>query len=301
MRSIDQALMQLRGATRRARARLPGALGRPVRPARLDLRVARWSGLDADADDRALRPAQARETIVDAVAWLGPLPVAVWPGTQAADAAWETARGALRLAYRLDCHTTLVTDGHGLDADRARALVDGGLHRVQLQLADTADAPAAEAALGALAAAATARGVPLRLEAALLWSAALAPHAATLATGLSRAGATAVAVVPGWRDTGPALPLPPGLAVAPAAAQLTGALAGARGDGAPGLPGSGRCSVAHRRVERSPDGLLRACPHLPPLPDAALREAWTTGRDHRDRIQACDRQCLHPLLGGAPG
>jgi hypothetical protein len=297
MRRLDTLRLRARSLQSELRRRLPEALSAvagPPRPRNLDLRLGPVAGLDPDPlKIPTVTASQARDIVVSAVARWGPLPVRVWTGQGATESCWQLVTSSLRFAHRLDCPVTLVTDGHGLDAARALALVDGGLARGLLLVHDAEGIATACTALQALTAAADARGVPLDLTA---WIVA-GPHApselAAASTALSRSGAHDHAVIAPWRDE-PGASLPEGLTTIPAA--LPALLATGRGDGEPGLTGGGRCPVAHHRVELSPDGELRACPHHAPLDSTELDSAWTRDQPHFAAVRSCSRRCLSPLL-----
>lgn len=299
MRRLDTLRLRARSLRSELRQSLPSALGAlagPPRPRGLDLRLGPVRGLDPDPSRTpSVTASQARGVVVAAVARWGPLSVRVWTGQGATEARWQLVAAACRFAHRLDCPTTLVTDGQGLDPARALSLVDGGLARGLVLVHDTAGLAPACSALQALTAAADARGVPLRLTAWILAGPRAPADLAAAGTALSRSGAHDHAVIAPWRDA-PGPSLPPGTTTTPS--DLPELLTSGRGDGEPGLPGGARCPVAHHRAELGPDGLLRACPHHAPLDGAELDAAWTRGQAHFAAIRGCSRRCVSPLLVG---
>lgn len=212
-----------------------------------------------------------------------------------------------RFAWRLECPVTVRTTAAGLDADRARALVEAGARTVEILDRDGA-AWQDEAGLtgDALRHLARARGPgairpDLHVEINVVD---VVRHGdpREAAAALRAAGADGVRIGAPWGG-GPF----PASAIDQAAGWIASlhrttpaTWAGLRrfdGDG-PGAPREGgHCPIAARRWELSAEGRLYACPWkegqalLPaegPLPDLA---------DHLAAIRSCQRACVHADLG----
>lgn len=305
MRIVDRALRGLRGVARRAGGRWGLAGG----PARLVLRPG-----------PALGEARARQSVIDAVAWLGPVPVDIESASVGAEIV-----GLVRFVHRLDCPVCLRTDGAGLGAAEALALVDAGLRAVQLRVAGVSDAvqlpitgvpvAVAAAALQALVAARADRGVALDIEVLVPWEGD-AGHELRALLGWSReAGADGLrlgaplAPAAVCRD-GAALALARGERGAfhrtpPAVLDGLAEMSAAAGDSGPGLPrAGGRCPVAAQRlvVDGAGSGGVYSCPfHAGAAPiGAAPSAAWAAGDPHRAAIAACTRRCVAEGLRPEP-
>ncbi len=307
MRSLDTAVLRLREASRRATAALPTALQRWQRPASLVLQTV--PAPHGDAPPEAANPAVLRRALVDAIAWLGPLPVQIWAGPEGAS---EVALELVRVAHRLGCPTELRCDGQGIDRLACIALVDAGLARARIVFADNGHVEDALDAIRALTGVRVDRRTRLSIVAELSWTSDLADHVTALAQQAAQAGADEVVVTPPWHAhaiAGADAALTTLQSDAPAGLLGVTALvqsvtrAQATNDGRPGLPRTDRCPVASTRVAVSPGGTVCACPFLSPagalsLDGPSLDTLWRAAGAHREQIARCDRSCPHPALGG---
>jgi hypothetical protein len=296
MRIVDQALGGLRGVARRAGGRWGVAWG----PARLVLRPG-----------PALGEARARQAVIDAVAWLGPVPVDI-----DAPSVGPALAGLVRFVHRLDCPVRLLTDGTGLGPSEALALVDAGLGAVRLRVAGVSDAvqvpvlgvPVADSssALQALSAARADRAQPLDIEVLVPWQGEVGRELRALAGWCREAGADGLRLgapdAPDavCRDT-EALALARGeprpFSRTEAAVFDDLAEMAVRGGGpGPGLPrDGGHCPVAAQRLVVDGQGVggVYACPfHAGAAPAGTdPSAAWAGGEAHRAAISGCTRRC----------
>lgn len=322
MRKLEHALADLRGALRRARARLPSADPARVEPARLVIRLddADFPNLILDGD--ALGLPDWRRVLASAVTWLGPVPVTVQAGHRAQH---PYLAEIVRFAHRLECRTLLVTDGGGLGSAGAEELVDCGLAAARIWVGGVSEhvheavvgSPLADAtgALAALSAARKSRGARLDLEVGIPWQGPVASEVKAIIGWARQAGLDGFRLVAPWRatrvPTDPELlddlsdePLPFNRTPAPTFDELH-AMAASQ-DGEPGFARSGSsrrnaCPVGGQRVEITATGGLFCCPFKEPIGDVDddLRSAWAAAGPHLQAISACDRACAHVELAPA--
>lgn len=315
MKTLERSWARGRGALRRLAGRASISPAR-TGPAKLVLELGR-------ADDHdPQRPGRLRGAVVDAVAWLGPLPVQL---VCAPGGPHRALIELVRVAHRLECETQLVTDGTGVDETLALELIQVGLGAVRVLVGGVSDPvhrsavgnPALEAtrAVQHLLRARSQLSAPLDVEVGLPWRGRANEEARAVAGWGRQLGADGFRVIPAQRCVDipddpqvlawlQALPrpyhrTPPGVLAA------LGPMAAIR-DGEPGVPGTvaadaglpGQCSVASQRVAIGPDGAVAACPYKPPLAQApaALQETWAAGAPHFEGIASCPRVCLLPDL-----
>ena len=303
MKFVEQLQVWGRAGRRRladrVRARhipLPGA---PA-PGRLDLCL---DALGAPAPAAPAPPAvslslEAWEGHV--IAWVmacGPVPVRI-----VAEADHPLLIDLTRFAWRLECPVHVRTTAPAMNEGVAGALVDAGVKRVTV-----VSGPGIEAALRALAAARVSRGVKLDVVVELPLDALIAAtNLPTVAAELRAAGADGLRVGPPWHGG----PWSPTVAETLERARTwiasfhrtdrqTWETLARYDDQGPGAPRTqGRCPVAGLRLVLTPDGKAAACPFQPgavPMTDDV--PAVLAGlADHRARIHACDRACVHAEL-----
>lgn len=296
MKLLEQFSVRARALRRRAMA----PVWIPPRPASLSLRL---DDLDAPGPLTPTLDLEGwQERVITLVQAVGVVPVRV-VGRADHPLLGEIAR----FAWRLECPVTVRTSAVGLDADRARALVEAGARTVELLDAEGEawrdDGGAVGDALRHLARARGAGVIRPDLHAELP-IAAVVRHGdpKEAAAALRAAGADGVRVGAPWGG-GPF----PANAIDRAAGWIASihrtpsatwaALRRFDGEG-PGSPREGgHCPIAARRWELSVEGRLYACPWkegqalLPaegPLPDLS---------EHLAAIRGCQRACAHADLG----
>ena len=136
-----------------------------------------------------------QQRIAEVVRWRGPLPVTVLAHRLGPA---DGAAALVRFAHRLECPTTLVHDGPGLDDAAALALVDAGLGRAIIRVggvdAATHEAvvgsplDAAQGAIAALLAAREERGARLEVVARVPWRKGVGPDPSDLGVALRQWG-----------------------------------------------------------------------------------------------------------------
>ena len=267
-----------------------------------------------------------RRLLTATVAWLGPHPVTLLAVHKADH---PQLAEVIRFAHRLECHTTLVTDGTGIDQDRAEELVDRGLARARVLIAGVSDevqravvgnsALEATVAVRSLVEARADRNAHLDLEVMVPWSGP-APTEVRAVLGWARqVGADGFHVLAPWRATG--MPADPELLdalreearpfnrTARASIDEIHAMVAAA-DGRPGAPvaaGSpwrkrAGCPVGGQRVEITSRRQVFACPFKTPVGrlEGSIEETWARADAHLAEIKACDRTCAHLELAPEP-
>lgn len=326
MRKLEHAMADLRASVRRARARTGRTSPDQVRPARLVLRLddADLPGTLGTGDEMTL--AAWRRLLTSAVTWLGPVPVTM---LAVHNARHPYLAELVRFTHRLECDTELVTDGTGLDLDKAEELVDCGLaaarvlvggmsedvHRAVVggELAD------ATGAVAALIAAARDRGAPLDVEIGIPWQEPVQSELRAVIGWARQVGANGFRLMAPWRAE--RVPMDPelldGVGDEPAPFNRTPAATleelhgmAAAQDGQPGLSRSGlgfrrrsfRCPVGGQRLEIGARGQLSCCPFKAPIGRVGedLKSSWGAAGPHLEAIASCDRACAHPELAPRP-
>ncbi len=328
MKTIEQLTLRARFARRSLLADPPGGSGRLVRlvrrgraaePARLVLDAGRsWSGQSLD---NPLPLERWQRLLLEAVDWLGPLPVTLLSRCQTLPA---LAPELVRFAHRLGCPVSLYGVDGGIDADLALRLVDLGLERATLVLGGVTPDLHAEvsgrsvgrttAAITALVEAREARRAALDVVVDFPCTPGTAKDLPAVLGWARQAGADGFAVSPPF--LAPAAPVLLGQDLARRVAELEasrdpfhrtgrGTVAALEatwtaGDGGPGGIGPGACPVAGLRLDIRACGRFGACPFqrsIPaPAPGVHLSDAWAAGRGHFEAVAACARRCWHQEL-----
>lgn len=213
------------------------------------------------------------QLLIGVVEWLGPCEIR-FVGGEPLD--YEPLPLVVRFAHRLECHTSVVTTGVGLDVEKAKELIDRGLDELVVWMTSLDDdlnraatGQPASVALDAIANLVTARvdrGTDTRLT---VW---VPEHdvPGDLESHVTAMGVGEVLATGPW--------------------SLDGVPTGSR---------SGRCPVASRRVELHPDGTMFACPFKAPIgttDGSDLARVWQSGEAHFAAIGACGAGCSHPEL-----
>ncbi len=321
MKGLQQRIIRVRAAARRARARLGGTDPASMRPARLVLRLddADLPGSLGEGAELAL--ADWQRLLVDAIAWLGPLPVTVLAGQRGDHRALVEV---VRFAHRLECPTAVVCDGGGLGAQQAAALLDAGLDAARVRVGGVSEAvhqavvggdiASASGAVRAFLEARRSRAQPLDVEVVVPWSGPADQEVRAVMGWAQQLGCDGLRINPPWRAA--ALPCDPELLDAiteaddgfrrtPHAAvnELHGMVADQ--DGGPGRSqprARRRCPVGGQRLEISARGRLSCCPFKAPIPRGdTLKASWLSGgAAHLQEIAGCSRSCAHVELAPAP-
>jgi MoaA/NifB/PqqE/SkfB family radical SAM enzyme len=330
MKLLQQKIIHAHATLRQARARLGWTDPGRVRPARLVVRLDDTDLPGVMGEGAVLQRGDWRRLLVDAVAWLGPVPVTVIVGQRGDH---PELLEIIRFMHRLECPTLLVCDGAGIDDARALALIDVGLEAVRVRIGGVSSTAhrssvggevrdAAEA-VGALIEARRYRGVPLDIEVLTPWRGRVNEELRAV-IGLARElGCDGFRLTPPWRAA--ELPADPEVLdtvetesgpfgrTSHAAVVALHAMVAAQ-DGEPGrvrqrsprqqISGTGRCPVGGQRLELTERGRLYSCPFKPPIPlRDGLKASWEDGGEaHLKAIAGCGRLCMHAELAPAfPG
>ena len=136
MRQLEHKLNQTRGVLRRAWSRLASVDPEMVAPARLVLQLDDRDLPGTMGTGKELSPFEWNQAIAQVIEWLGPVPVTVIATRNSADV---QVPELIRFAHRLECPTTLVTDGTGIDEDKAIELLSSGLSAVRFLVGGVSD------------------------------------------------------------------------------------------------------------------------------------------------------------------
>lgn len=326
MRKLEHAMSDLRAGLRRAAARTGPRSPERVKPARLVLRLDDSDLPGTLGSGEPLGLPAWRRLLISGVAWLGPLPVTVH--------APQSARHPflpeiVRFAHRLECHTELVTDGSGLDEERARELVDCGLAAARVLVGGLSEEvhravvggalADATGALSALLAARKDRQASLDVEVGIPWRDPVQVEARAVIGWARQAGADGFRLLAPWRAE--RLPMDPELLdsladeeapfnrTPPATVEELHAMAATQ-DGQPGIARQGLgfrrrqfpCPVGGQRLEIGARGQLSCCPFKAPIGAAGedLRASWAAAGPHLEAIRTCERACAHVELAPRP-
>jgi MoaA/NifB/PqqE/SkfB family radical SAM enzyme len=263
------------------------------------------------------------QLIAQVVEWIGPVPVTIIATHSADD---PLVDGLVRFAHRLECHTTLVTDGTGIDEDRADMLLDVGLSAVRVLVGGVSDgvqrqtvgnfAHEATRAVAALLGARRSRGAPLDVEIATPWVDGVTDELTAVVGWAKQAGADGFRVVAPYKAS--RLPADPELldAVVDDAGTFCRNSAYsidelhsmvAHQDGGPGIARShtqrrGKCPVGGQRLVVGARRAVYSCPFHAPIGVLGdeLSEVWAQAGSHLDAISNCSRACVHTELAPQP-
>jgi len=323
MRQLENNLIRARGVLRRAWSRLSTTDPELVAPARLVLRLddTDLPGTIGNSDE--LSPDDWNRLIAQVVEWLGPVPVTVIAHQSAHDPHVDTL---VRFAHRMECHTTLVTNGTGIDEARAETLLDVGLSAVRVVMGGVSDgvqrktvgnsAQEATRAVGALLAAKRSRATKLDVEIAIPWVEGATIELTAVVGWAKQAGVDGFRIVAPHKATG--LPADPELLD-----QVVDAAEGfcrntaysieelhsmvAHQDGGPGL-GRDRaqrrwkCPVGGQRLVIGARRAVYSCPFHEPIGvlGEEVTDVWAGAGRHLESISTCSRVCVHTDLAPEP-
>lgn len=310
MKPLQNTLLQLRTAARRAASRLGRTDPAQLTPAGLEVRLddADLPGILGDGERTPLAPWQAQ--LVEAIHWLGAIPVTIRAGGLGGEA---LTADLVRFTHRLDCPTLLACDGRGIDEAAALRLADAGLSAVRLEISDADADGAAEDAARAFLAARQTRRVSLDVEVMLVWQGHADRAAASVLGWARRAGCDGFRISPPWRATD--LPADPELVdrLVADAGPMSRTLRGMQSElhamvaSQDGQPGMGRrrrgrrCPVGGQRLVLSATGGMWCCPFKDPIPQGgSVAERWSQAGAHLAAIARCDRACAHVALAPEP-
>jgi len=279
-----------------------------------------WNG-------QALSPARPlefwQELLLEAVTWLGPLPVTILSRSKAMH---PDLAAVVRFAHRLECPVCLYGQGEGIDDELALRLSDVGLHRVCVVVGGVTSSIHEEvagrsldgttAAVWALLKARDARRMPMDLVVDFPCTPVSVPDLAGVKGWARQVGVDGFAASPPFLA-----PISPHELPREAARMLrelesgggsfrrtapgtTAAVAATwrAGDRKPGSPreGGDACPIGGLRLDVRACGRFGACPFKRSIgcfePGVDLRQAWTEGTAHFADIAACQRRCHHPEL-----
>jgi len=326
MRQLQERMRETRAAIRRGWARLARANPELGAPARLVLRLDETDlpGSLGEGDPLQLR--DYHQIIAQAVQWLGPIEVTVL-------AHHSGDHGLLveivHFAHRLDCPTMVVTDGTGIDSERAHALLDAGLSHIRVMVGGVSDTvhravvgnpgPEATRAVQDLVAVKREHGASLDIEVAIPWQGPVTEEVRAVAGWARQIGADGMRIMAPYTATN--MPADPELldAIVDEAGDFGRTLGGtldeihamvASQDDQPGLehpqsPSRRRrwkCPVGGQRLVVTATGRMHCCPFKAPIGtwEGELREAFSQGAAHLDAIRSCERACAHVELAPAP-
>lgn len=323
MRQLENNLIRARGILRRAWSRMATTDPDLVAPARLVLRLDDVDLPGAIGTSDEMGPEDWNRLIAQVVEWVGPVPVTVIAIHSADD---PQVDALVRFAHRMGCHTTLTTDGSGIDAARAELLLDVGLAAVQVLVGGVSDdiqqrtvgnsAQEATHAVAALLNAKRDRGAQLDVEVGIPWVDGVTSELKAVVGWAKQAGADGCRIVAPYRASG--LPADPELLddVVDAAGAFCRNTAYsieelhsmvAHQDGEPGLK-RGRanrrtkCPVGGQRLVIGARRAVYNCPFHAPVGvlGEEVADVWAGAGPHLEAISQCGRMCVHPELAPAP-
>jgi len=315
---------RLRYATRSLLAShpaLPAALERRLvpRPARIVLDLGRcWNG---EAVGDRLPVAIWQRALLEAVDWLGPVPVTLL--SRSAQLPPDLPE-VLRFVSRLECPAALFGVDGGVDDEMALRLVDLGLRRACLVLggvspdlhAEVAGLPLepTTAAIGAWVRARTSRRSGLDVVVVFPCTPSTASNLSGVEGWARQVGADGFAVSPSFHAPFAPAEVPAEVLArvrslersrdrfhrTPPGTQEALRSTWAAGDGGPGGRGPFRCPVAGLRIDIRACGRFGACPFHRSIDridgGRSLPEAWAAGQRHFEAIRTCGRRCWHPEI-----
>jgi MoaA/NifB/PqqE/SkfB family radical SAM enzyme len=323
MRQLEHKLNRTRAVLRRAWSRLASVDPDIVAPARLVLQLDDRDLAGTMGTGEELTLQEWNQTIAQVIEWLGPVPVTVIATRNTTDA---LVPELIRFAHRLECPTTLVTDGTGIDVDKAVELLASGLSSIRVLVGGVSDEVQqrtvgndAAAATGAVAAMLSARRdteLDIDIEVIIPWVEGVTEELNAIVGWARQAGAD------GFRLTAPyraaSLPADPELLD-----EIVDSSEGfcrntsvnleelhamvAHQDGAPGLSRSHsrrrfKCSVGGERLVIGRRRSVYSCPFHAPIVelDVDFASAWAQAGTHLECIATCTRACVHAELAPQP-
>ncbi len=327
MKLLQQKIVHAHATLRRARARLGLTSPLQVRPARLVVRLDDSDLPGVMGEGTPLKRGDWRRLLVDAIAWLGPVPVTVIAGQRGDH---PELVEIIRFVHRLECPTRLVCDGAGISDAVALDLVDVGLAAVSVQVGGVSSTAHRSSVGGEVRDAAEAvsafieakryRSAVLDIEVLTPWRGRVNEEISAVIGWARQLGSDGFRLTPPWRaESLPADPetldrvedeAGPFGRTRHAAVVALHAMVAAQ-DGAPGrtrqsssrqrMMGTGRCPVGGQRLELTANGRLFSCPfHAPISLQEGLKASWEEGgQPHLKAIAGCERSCMHVELAPA--
>ncbi|GDX80239.1 hypothetical protein LBMAG42_20500 [Deltaproteobacteria bacterium] len=232
--------------------------------------------------------------MVEALLWVGPLPVRV-----IADADHAFLPEIVRFCHRLEMPVTVRTGARGLTAAKAEELVDRGMGACEVV---TILDGAGEAAVRSLVHARHSRAASLTVHVHLPVG-----GEGSLARGFQSArglGADGVVLCAPWQGVTLGAAVASDLSAALAEGwplqKTTNVAKEALSRLQPGGPGApraaGSCALGGLRLALAPNGAAFVCPFKPGSTMGPLADSGAALADHRAAIRRCDRVCGHPEL-----
>ena len=326
MLELEHQLTRARGILRRAWARTANTDPELVAPARLVLRLddTDLPGILGAGDTLTIH--EWNQVITQAVEQYGPLPVTVLAQHNAND---ERVAPLIRFAHRMECPTSLVTDGTGIDDAQAELLIDVRLGAIRILVGGVSDGiqaqtvgnTAAEAtgAVASVLAARDNRNSSIDIEVAIPWTGPVVLEIAAIVGWARQAGVDGVRILaPLLANDLPADPelLDKTIDSAGVFCRNTGTSIEeihamvAHPDGKPGLDKKHatrrrkkrKCPVGGQRLVVAAAGNVYSCPFHPPIGQLGdeLSDTLALGRAHLEAIASCNRVCSHVELAPAP-
>jgi len=323
MRQLEHKLNQTRGVLRRAWSRLASVDPEMVAPARLVLQLDDRNLPGTMGTGKELSPFEWNQAIAQVIEWLGPVPVTVIATRNTADV---QVPELIRFAHRLECPTTLVTDGTGIDEDKAIELLSSGLSAVRFLVGGVSDevqqrtvgndAAAATGAVFAMLSARRDTDLDLDVEVDIPWVEGVTEELNAIVGWARQAGVDGFRITAPYRAT--ALPADPELLDeivdssdgfcrnTPTSIEELHAMV-AHQDGAPGLSRTHsrrrfKCSVGGERLVIGRRRSIYSCPFHAPIVefDVDFASAWAQAGTHLGCIASCNRACVHTELAPQP-
>jgi len=326
MRQLEERLRLTRAAIRRSWARLSVVDPELGAPARVVIRLD-----DADlpgclGDGPVLGPNDYDQILAQAVQWLGPIEVTIL-ATHSAD--HSSLVRLVRFAHRLECPTMLVSDGTGIDKERAYDLLYAGLSHVRILVGGVSDQVHREVvgnsgieatrAVQDLVQVKRQCGSGVDIEVGIPWQGPVTEEIRAVMGWARQIGADGMRILAPYRAEN--MPADPELldaildAAGPFARTSDAAVNEihamvATQDAEPGVSLAEspsrrkrwRCPVGGQRLVVTSRGRVHACPFKDPIGvwQGELRETFAGAREHLDAIRSCGRACAHAELAPEP-
>ena len=323
MRQLENKLIRTRGVLRRAWSRMASTDPEMVAPARLVLQLDDTDLPGTMGNSEELTVHGWHQLIAQVVEWIGPVPVTVIATHSAGDPLVDEL---VRFAHRMECHTTLVTDGTGIDEARAETIVDMGLSAVRILVGGVSDgvqkktvgnfAHEATRAVAALLAARRSRGCDLDVEIMIPWVEGVTAELTAVVGWAKQAGVDGFQVVAPYKAARlPADPESLDTVVDQAGSFCRNTTYSieelhsmvAHQDGGPGLDRTharrrGKCPVGGQRIVIGARRAVYSCPFHAPIGVLGdeLSAVWSEAGPHLEAISSCSRVCVHAELAPTP-